>query len=146
MKTIITIGMLLISSLGFAQQLNDKIKDAFKTDDADVLLTEVKDQKANINDCFDNEGVSYNLLSISIKLNRPNIFNALLTAKADLNKICNGKTPLMYSAKYGELNFAKALLKAGADASIKNSEGQTALDYAVKYKKSEIQTMLTTIK
>lgn len=146
MKTIITIGLLLISSLSFAQQLNDKIKDAFKTDDADALLTEVKAQKANINDCFDNEGVSYNLLSISIKLNRPNIFNTLLTAKADLNKVCGGKTPLMYSAKYGELNFAKALLKAGADATIKNSEGQTALDYAVKYKKSEIQTLLTAIK
>lgn len=141
-KTVMTVILLLMSSLSFAQQLNNNIKKAFKTDNADALLAEVKTQKVTINDCFDIEEAGYSLLSLSIKMNKLNIFNALLIAKADLNKVCSDKTPLMYAAKYGELTFAKALLKAGADISVKNSEGKTAFDYAVKYQKLELQTLL----
>jgi len=146
MKIIITVTLLLISSLGFSQQLNDKMKDAFKTDNPEMLLAEVSIQKANINDCFDIEGATYNLIAISIKMNRSNIFNTLIAQKADLNKICNDKTPLMYAAKYGQLDYAKALLKAGADIAVKNNEGKTALDYAVKYEKLELQKLLASTK
>lgn len=146
MKTIITFLLLFVSSFAFAQQLNDKMKDAFKTDNATVLLAEIKAQKANAGDCFDVEGVSYSLLSISIKMQRPQIFNALIAAKADVNKICNDKSPLMYAAKYGQLDFAKALVKAGADVALANKEGQTAMAYATKYDKKEVQAFLSTIK
>lgn len=146
MKMFLTIALFLISSLTFAQQLNDNLKEAFKADDASALLAEVKAQKANINDYFDVEGLSYTLLAISIKMNRPKTFNALIEQKADLNKICSDKTPLMYTAKYNTLDFAKALLKARADESIKNSEGRTALDYAVKYKNIELENLLKSIK
>lgn len=146
MKTIITFLLLLTSSFAFAQEFNDKMKDAFKTDNAEVLLAEIKAQKANADDCFDIEGVSYSLLAVSIKMQRPQIFNALITAKADVNKICNDKSPLMYAAKYGQLDFAKALVKAGADVALTNKEGQTALAYATKYDKKEVLAFLSTIK
>lgn len=146
MKTIITLLLLFVGPFAFAQQFNDKMKDAFKTDNATVLLAEIKAQKANVGDCFDVEGVSYSLLSISIKMQRPQIFSALIAAKADVNKICNDKSPLMYAAKYGQLDFAKALVKAGADAALANKEGQTALSYATKYDKKEVQAFLSTIK
>lgn len=146
MRKIMTIALLFLSSLSFAQQLNNNVKEAFKADDAAALLAEVKAQKASINEYFDVEGLSYTLLAISIKMNRPNIFNALLEQKADLNKICSDKTPLMYTAKYNTVEFAKALLKAGADVDVKNSEGRTALDYAVKYKNSELENLLKSVK
>lgn len=44
----------------------------------------------------------------------------------------------MYAAKYGELEAAKVLVKAGADVGLKNREGKTALDYARKYEKKEL--------
>lgn len=146
MKTIMTITLLLISSLSFAQQLNDNIKAAFKADDTTALFAEIKSQKIEINDCFEIDGVGYSLLTVSIKMNRPNIFNKLIEQKADLNKICSEKSPLMYTAKYGQLEFAKALVKAGADIDVKNGNGKTAFDYAVKYQKEDLQALLKSTK
>lgn len=146
MKTIITVLLLSISSFAFAQQLNDKLKEAFKTDNAEAVLAEIKAQKASINDCFTVEETTYGLLAVSIKMQRPQIFNALLAAKPDLDKACNGKTPLMYAAKYGQLDFAKALVKAGANVAVANKDGETALAYAIKYDKKEVKAFLETIK
>ena len=42
----------------------------------------------------------------------------------------NGATPLMMAAEFGNIAAVQLLLDAGADASIKNRLGQTALDYA----------------
>ncbi len=42
----------------------------------------------------------------------------------------NGATPLMMAAEYGNIASVKLLLEAGADATLKNRLGQTALDYA----------------
>jgi uncharacterized protein len=42
----------------------------------------------------------------------------------------NGTTPLMMSARYGSSEVTPMLLKAGADASLKNELGLTAADFA----------------
>ena len=42
----------------------------------------------------------------------------------------NGTTPLMMAAFYGTPSAVKLLLEAGADASIKNDQGLTAIDFA----------------
>ena len=44
----------------------------------------------------------------------------------------NGSTPLMMAAMYGSSEAVKVLLDAGADTSIKNALGLTALDFAQK--------------
>jgi ankyrin repeat protein len=44
----------------------------------------------------------------------------------------NGSTPLMMAAMYGSSETVKVLLDAGADTSIKNALGLTALDFAQK--------------
>jgi uncharacterized protein len=44
----------------------------------------------------------------------------------------NKSTPLMMAAMYGTEDAAKLLLKEGADASIKNSQGLTAADFALQ--------------
>ena len=42
----------------------------------------------------------------------------------------NGTTPLMMAARYGQTESVKALLDAGADISVQNKQGLTALDFA----------------
>jgi ankyrin repeat protein len=44
----------------------------------------------------------------------------------------NGSTPLMMAAMYGSSDAVKALLDAGADATLKNSIGLNAVDFAQK--------------
>lgn len=49
----------------------------------------------------------------------------------------NGSTPLMMAAMYGSAPAVKFLLDAGADSTIKNDLGLTALDFALKAKRQE---------
>eukprot|EP00930_Biecheleria_cincta_P100303 TRINITY_DN91937_c0_g1_i1.p1 TRINITY_DN91937_c0_g1~~TRINITY_DN91937_c0_g1_i1.p1 ORF type:complete len:279 (+),score=47.02 TRINITY_DN91937_c0_g1_i1:50-886(+) len=54
------------------------------------------------------------------------------THEADLNfqvKAC-GTTPLMEAVRFGNLRAVKTLLELGADISLRNTRGQTALDIA----------------
>ena len=44
----------------------------------------------------------------------------------------NGTTPLMMAAMYGSPEAVKALIQAGADPTLKNQMGLTALDFAVR--------------
>jgi ankyrin repeat protein len=146
MKFVITIALLFVNSIGFTQTVTPTLKDAFKDDNSAALMANLKDQKATVNDCFEIEGSSYSLLALAIRMEKPNIFNALMENKADLNKVCSDKNPLMYAAKYGKLEIAKALVKAGADLKLVNKEGKTALDYAVKYEKKELETYFLSLK
>lgn len=147
MKNIIfTVVLVLMSYFSFAQTFSGELKSALKTDDPTALLSEIKAKKLSLNDCFDIEGSLYSLLAISIRMDKPKILEALISNKADLNKVCNDKTPLMYAAKYGKLEAAKALVKAGADFKIINKDKETALDYAVKYKNKELEIYLSALK
>ena len=49
----------------------------------------------------------------------------------------NGSTPLMMAAMYGNTSAVKLLLESGADPSLKNALGLTAIDFAQRVKKSE---------
>ena len=145
MKLIFTLALTLMSYFGYAQKINDNIKDAFKADDSEMLLTALKDEKLSINDCFDIEGSSYSLFALAIKMERKNIFNTLISNKAELNKVCADKTPLMYAAKYGKLEMAKTLVKAGANLKAVNKDNETALDYAKKYKMADLEAYFLTL-
>lgn len=146
MKFIITLALILVIYSGFAQKLTANIKEAFKADNVEALLSEIKTEKLSLNDCFDIEGSSYSLFALSIRMEKSKIFNALIANKADLNKVCSDKNPLMYAAKYGQLEMAKALVKAGADLKLANKEGKTALDYAIKYEKKDLEAYFLSLK
>lgn len=146
MKFTITIALFFVGSISFAQTVTPTLKEAFKQDNAVALFADLKEQKVLVNDCFEVEGSSYSLLALSIRMERTKIFNALIENKVDLNKVCSDKNPLMYAAKYGQLEMAKALVKAGADLNLVNKEGKTALDYAVKYEKKDLETYFLSLK
>jgi uncharacterized protein len=49
----------------------------------------------------------------------------------------NGSTPLMMAAMYGNASAVKLLLESGADPSLKNDLGLTAIDFAQRVKKMD---------
>lgn len=143
MKKIITATLLLELSLFanglFAQEMSaDQIK-AFQTDSPDTFK-----QAFNENDltkCFQVKGKSYSPLSLSVKNDKRNIFN-FLVRKIDVNKPCNGITPLMEAGISGNMDAAKNLIKFGAKKDTKDNSGKTAKDHALANKKSNIALIL----
>ncbi len=126
-----------------AQELSNNLKEAFKTDDIELFKGVLKQDKIVLDSCLQVEAKPYSLFAISIKTKSIKILQHLISVKADVNKICDDKSPLMYAAKYGELEAAKLLINAGAKIDLKNKEGRTALDYARKYDKKELIDFLS---
>ena len=52
-------------------------------------------------------------------------------------------TALHWAARFGYLAIAKRLLEGGADWTLKNNSGHTALDYARSQGKSEVVALLS---
>ena len=146
MKTLFIVLSLVIFSVTVqAQTFSNEMKKAFKSDDPEMLLAELKTQNQSIESCFLLEDKPYSLLTISIKSSSNKIFETLIKQKIDLNKICDDKSALMSAAKYGMLDMAKALVKAGANPALQNNEHKTALDYAKKYDKIELVDFLSSL-
>ncbi|SDY29606.1 hypothetical protein SAMN05518669_1118 [Variovorax sp. YR634] len=55
----------------------------------------------------------------------------------------NGTTPLMMAAMYGSSEAVKLLLAEGADTTMKNQLGMTAVDFANKVNRSDTAAMIT---
>ena len=139
-KLIFSAFMLLFSLASYAQQITPEIKMMFKNDDISNFDKIIN--KENINKCYPIEEFSYSLLALSIKMNKPNVFKKLINEKANLDLICDDITPLMYTVKYGNLDFAKLLLENGANKKAISNKGNTALDYAKKYDQKELIKIL----
>lgn len=131
MRSFFTSLLLFIAISVSSQEIPSKIKLALKNDNSRALKKELT--KENINKCYETGNSSYSLLILSIKTNSKECFNLLIKKKANLNKDCSGKTPLIYTAQNGRIEMAKRLIKKGADSKIKY-KGRTALMYAKKYK------------
>jgi ankyrin repeat protein len=87
------------------------------------------------------ESSGINLLHWATITNRASVIPVLVKAGVPLNATDEfGYTPLMYAASVdeGDTGTLKALLVAGADRSIRNDEGRTALEQARRYKHSEL--------
>jgi ankyrin repeat protein len=66
-------------------------------------------------------------------------------ARADAgiqNGVSYVNTPLMMAAMQGHRNTALQLLRAGADATVRVHDGMTALEFARKYKQTQLETTL----
>ena len=69
-------------------------------------------------------------LAIAISKGEIETVKNLIESGTKVNKKLNGLTPLMYAARYNKVEIINYLLQKGADSSIKDSQGFTALQYA----------------
>jgi ankyrin repeat protein len=69
----------------------------------------------------------------------------LLSHKAQPNPASEQlrETPLHYAARHRRKDVAMQLMQAGADHTLKNSEGFTALDIAVRFKHDDVEQAIT---
>ncbi|MBZ4037567.1 ankyrin repeat domain-containing protein [Flavobacterium sp. 17A] len=68
-----------------------------------------------------------------------------VTYGTNTNKMVNNMTPLMVAARFNQCEIIKILLAHGADLSIENSHGFTALKYAEYAKATESIFILKSI-
>lgn len=144
MKKIISATLFMAISMSanglFAQEISKNQMKIFQTDN---LLDFKKVFKTDdFNKCFAIKENSYDLLALSVKYERKNIFNYLLSNTTDINRMCNNQSPLMVAARYGKADMAQSLLKKGANKTLKNANGETAKDFAVKYEKADLNKIL----
>ncbi|MEX0275372.1 MAG: ankyrin repeat domain-containing protein [Flavobacteriaceae bacterium] len=125
-------------------QLSDNQLKAIHDGNIAVLDTFVNSD--NLNDCYEVKNSSYGFLAISIKMKSLASLKYFVEKGADLEVVCTGKTPLMYSVKYGRLEMVKYLIGMGAKPDAKTLSGRTALSYAKKYKQLEIEAYLLGLK
>lgn len=144
MKKIISATLLLAISMFanglFAQQVSKIQRQAIQSDNTEKFTAAFP--KADFDKCLNVKDQSYTMLSYSILNNKKAISNFLLSNKADVNKACNGITPLMNAAMYGNADMAKILLSKGANKDAKDQNGLTAKDYAVKNNFKAVATLL----
>lgn len=144
MKKIISATLFMAISMFanglFAQEISKNQMKIFQTDNLQEFKKVFK--KEDFNKCFSIKENSYDLLALSVKHERKNIFNFLLSNTTDINRMCNNQSPLMVAARYGKADMAQSLLKKGANKTLKNASGETAKDFAVKYEKADLSKIL----
>lgn len=92
-------------------------------------------------------GSGYTPLHFASRNNQLDIVHVLLHHGADPNRQTNAgrATPLHRAAYCGHMDVVKALLKAGANPCIKDADGLTAADKALRQGYMEIASMLHSI-
>jgi len=76
------------------------------------------------------KGISYDPLCIAISKSDNQTAKKMIEYGADVNERYNKMTPLMYAARYNNVEMIKELLAKGADLSSKDERGNTAIWYA----------------
>jgi len=116
-----------------------KILDAIKKGDTKTLHKTL--DKATLNDCFYMDFESGNYLVHCITYKSLPALKFFVEQGANLENVCEKKTPLMYAVKYGQLEMVKYLVEQGADLNAKN-HGKTPLTYSKSYEHPEIEKYL----
>ena len=82
-------------------------------------------------------------LNSAAVLNSPELLQVLLEHGGNANcKNCMGATPLMVASVFGRDNNVKLLLEKGADVSLRDNEGLSASDHALKHDSGTVLPLL----
>ncbi|MGX2983006.1 ankyrin repeat domain-containing protein [Helicobacter sp. 23-1045] len=122
-------------SVIYDRRRDTKTKQELMTFDETIVKPLIKNNKANINECFDDNRENL-LMNISAQLHRDdNMKQFLLDNGADINAKCKGKTALIKIIEWHNhrrLDEVKWLVSKGADVNIKDDNGKTALAKALE--------------
>jgi ankyrin repeat protein len=133
-------------SLKVAQVLIRWPKTAVETrtakDESPLMLAALRGHTALVNELIargaDVNKTGWTPLHYAATSGNLEIMNLLLENYAYIDaESPNGTTPLMMAANYGSAAAVKLLLEAGADASLRNQLGLTAIDFATKARRTE---------
>ena len=103
----------------------------------DVLAKLLIDRDADVNK------TAWTPLHYAASNGRLVVMNLLLDHHAYIDAPSpNGTTPLMMAAMYGSPSAVKLLLEAGADPTIKNDLGLSAIDFALRDSKQESASLI----
>lgn len=139
----------LIGITCYGQELTNEIVWSIKygrTENLKHLIT-----VDHINECVGvADSKKYSYLAISIKLKSMKSLRYFVENGADIEGVCADKTPLMYAAKYGQIEMVEYLVQKGADLRA-TYKGKTALSFArqfyqreiIKYLKQQQKTLKT---
>ncbi len=136
-KQLILITLIsLIGIASYGQELTNEIAWSIKygrTENLKHLIT-----VDHINECVGvADSKKYNYLAISIKLKSMKSLCYFVENGADIEGVCADKTPLMYAAKYGQLEMVRYLVQKGADLSA-TYKGKTTLSFARQFHQRDI--------
>lgn len=89
-------------------------------------------------------GESEETLLMRVSVDSPKLAELILKKDKSLvnKKSIQGETALMAAARFGSADSLRLLLKAGADPSLRNGKGQTALDIAKESKNKSAVSIL----
>ena len=131
----IVICFLAIQS-SIAQELTKEVAWAIKYGHTEYLDEWIPTD--DIHACLDvGSKKTYNYLAVSIKLKSLKSVKYFIARGADIEAVCEWKTPLMFAAKYGQDDIANYLIEQGADPR-KRIKGYSAFDYARKFKNYDL--------
>jgi len=119
-----------------------KILKIIKNDDIGAFA-KFMNEGHDIDDCYEMRNSSYSMLILSIKYDAKKIFRKCLALKADVDKTCSEKTPLMYAVKYNRKDCLDVLIRRGVDKAMTTAEGGNAYEQAKKYKRKDFLPLLS---
>ena len=132
----IILAILFSGGLVFTQELTKEVAWAIKYGHTEYLDEWIP--SSEINACLEvGSKKTYNYLAVSIKLKSLKSIQYFVARGAAIEAVCEWKTPLMFAAKYGQVEIAKYLIEQGADPR-KKIKGYSAFDYAKKFKNYEL--------
>lgn len=105
--------------------------------------TEGNNETANTPEVTVTKVTKVNPFCIAIAKGDFNTVKKMIQFGENVNKSSNGKTPLMYAARYNRVEIALLLLKNGAKLDYQDRDGQTAIDYAESSKAKDVKKILT---
>ncbi|MGC5743255.1 ankyrin repeat domain-containing protein [Chryseobacterium sp. NFX27] len=116
MKKIISTAFLLVisgsASMLSAQTLSKKQMQAIQSDN--IASFKKNFSKSDYNKCFPLKDETFSALGFSSLYGRNNIVKFLLDNQADINKECNGKTPLALAKLGNKEQTVQLLIQKGA--------------------------------
>jgi len=134
-----TIILAIISLLGmnlYGQELSNEVAWNIKYGRTENLKHLIAEDR--IDECVGVAGSKkYNYLAASIKLKSMKSLRYFVENGADIEGVCADKTPLMYAAKYGQLEMVRYLVQKGADLGA-TYKGKTALSFARQFRQRDI--------